>query len=102
MKITSRSIALRPEPLSQVPTMRMLMITLLSMAVFAVNDAGAARADDPEPLTPSDSQPADDAASNDNSARPEWTNPNQSDDPVGVDDDPTPFDPGTFPPDPDQ
>ena len=80
--------------------MKVLRTMLMGMALIAAT-WGSALADPNEPPVASDPLPQDDVDPNEDTARPEWADPN-ADDPVGgVDDDPTPFDPGTNPPDPD-
>lgn len=79
--------------------MKLLVTVLMGLALLFA--AGAALAADNDPPIVSDPVPQDDMAPGDDTARPDWANPD-ADPPVGgVDDDPTPFDLGTNPPDPD-
>ena len=79
--------------------MKLLRTTVLGLTLFFGNQATfAEERDAPVALDPplqEDVDPAEDTA------RPDWANPNAEEPDLGVDDDPTPFDLGTNPPDPD-
>ncbi len=79
--------------------MKVLRTTPMGAALILAT--GAALAADNDPPFVSDPLPEDNVDPGDDTARPEWANPD-ADEPVGgVDEDPTPFDLGTNPPDPD-
>jgi hypothetical protein len=79
--------------------MKLLRKTLMGLALLVA--AGAALAADNDPPVAPEPIPQDDVAPGGDTARPDWANPDAEEPVGGVDDDPTPFDLGTNPPDPD-
>ncbi len=78
--------------------LRSLILTLALAPSLAVQSfAGTSNTGEGVPETSDPAIEDDDA----DSARPAWADPNAEPPPVGVDDDPTPFDPAERPPDPD-
>ena len=79
--------------------MKLLRITMMGLALFFVT--GATLAAEKDPPLPQDTPLQDDVDMGDDAARPDWANPNAEEPDLAVDDDPTPFDLGTNPPDQD-
>lgn len=73
--------------------MNLIRIALLAMAVLTANSGGDALAGNVDPPIGTAPPPLEDVSPDDDEARPEWADPNASDPTIGVDDDPTPFDP---------
>ncbi len=84
--------------MKKTPATVLFCLALLAL-VFLINvpSVGGALAEKADPPVAADPQPQDDLSTDDDSARPEWADPNQSDPIGGVDEDPTPFDPGSRP-----
>lgn len=79
--------------------MNLLRTTVLGLALFFMT--GATLAEERDTPVALDPPLQEDVNTADDSARPDWANPNAEEPDLGVDDDPTPFDLGTNPPAPD-